>query len=199
LNANLAARFRSSNEALVFQEAAKDVLMQFAKLMSQAHGQQVGSSPGLAGGADALPRPPPPPYPEVTLHPVLASSPAVVSSAPSTPTTSLLHGILTKPTSSGSGAGSAAPAKSTTFSPTLARLLTAPERTSHANAAHNFAQAHLGVTTTSAGVSLNDLLATAASKVRLLHSDTFLFADFYHRFLALPPLFFPLLTMQKKR
>lgn len=64
-------------------------------------------------------------YPDVTLHPV-APSPVNVSqpshsqpSSQSQPqTTSLLHGILTKSQSP----------RLTTFSPTLARLLTAPER-----------------------------------------------------------------------
>lgn len=79
----------------------KDALVQFAKL----------SQP-------PKPPPPPPPYPEVTLHPVSAPH-----SPPPPPHSSLLHGILTKP------APSAAPShRATTFSPTLARLLTAPER-----------------------------------------------------------------------
>ncbi|CAB0008696.1 unnamed protein product, partial [Nesidiocoris tenuis] len=58
---------------------------------------------------------PPPPYPEVTLHPVGGGG-----RIPSPPvSTSLLHGILTKnvPTS-----------RPSNFSPTLARLLTAPDR-----------------------------------------------------------------------
>lgn len=53
-------------------------------------------------------------YPDVTLHPVTPSS----AQNTSQPTGSLLHGILTK----------AQTPRSTTFSPTLARLLTAPER-----------------------------------------------------------------------
>lgn len=51
------------------------------------------------------------PYPEVTLHPV---------PPPLGPASSLLQGILTKPGGN----------RSTNFSPTLARLLTAPERPS---------------------------------------------------------------------
>lgn len=101
----------------------KDALVQFAK-MSQP--------PPLP----AKPPPPPPPYPEVTLHPVPAPH------SPPAPHSSLLHGILTK---------SAPPAHSnpmthipppppshrpTTFSPTLARLLTAPERTSSTTTSH---------------------------------------------------------------
>ncbi|XP_054257920.1 misshapen-like kinase 1 isoform X2 [Macrosteles quadrilineatus] len=76
----------------------KDALVQFAK-MSQPN----------------KPPPPPPPYPEVTLHPV--SAPHSPPAPP--PHSSLLHGILTK-----SNPGP----RATTFSPTLARLLTAPER-----------------------------------------------------------------------
>ncbi|XP_018300523.1 LOW QUALITY PROTEIN: altered inheritance of mitochondria protein 21 [Mycetomoellerius zeteki] len=53
-------------------------------------------------------------YPDVTLHPVTPSS----TQNTSQPTGSLLHGILTK----------AQTPRSSTFSPTLARLLTAPER-----------------------------------------------------------------------
>ncbi|XP_018349640.1 PREDICTED: serine-rich adhesin for platelets-like isoform X2 [Trachymyrmex septentrionalis] len=53
-------------------------------------------------------------YPDVTLHPVTLSS----TQNTSQPTGSLLHGILTK----------AQTPRSSTFSPTLARLLTAPER-----------------------------------------------------------------------
>lgn len=56
-------------------------------------------------------------YPDVTLHPVAAPS-SVSQNTASQPTGSLLHGILTKAQSP----------RSTTFSPTLARLLTAPER-----------------------------------------------------------------------
>ncbi|XP_063364497.1 uncharacterized protein LOC134653122 [Cydia amplana] len=61
--------------------------------------------------ASPSPRLPPPPYPEISLLPVTTSQ--------DTPTTqnSLLHGILTK---------QATPAQS--YSPTLAKLLTSPER-----------------------------------------------------------------------
>ncbi|KRT80313.1 hypothetical protein AMK59_8213 [Oryctes borbonicus] len=77
----------------------KDMLAQFAKL-SQAERQEI-----LHNAVK-----PPPPYPEVTVHPV-----------PTTSTSnSLLHGILTK-------SQNKAESKST-FSPTLARLLTAPEK-----------------------------------------------------------------------
>ncbi|XP_049818885.1 uncharacterized protein LOC109606944 isoform X2 [Aethina tumida] len=81
----------------------KDMLLQLAQLSQTERNeffQNVANKP-------------PPPYPEVTVHPVPTST--------STPhTNSLLHGILTK-----------SPQKQnskTSFSPTLARLLTAPER-----------------------------------------------------------------------
>lgn len=54
---------------------------------------------------------PPPPYPEVTVHPVTTDAP---------PKNSLLHGILTKTHSRGNSKKN--------FSPTLARLLTAPDQ-----------------------------------------------------------------------
>lgn len=92
----------------------KDALVQFAK-MSQP-----------PSGLTKPPPPPPPPYPEVTLHPV----PAPHSPPPSH--SSLLHGILTKsvPPAAHSNPPSHPPPshRPTTFSPTLARLLTAPER-----------------------------------------------------------------------
>ncbi|KAK5639914.1 hypothetical protein RI129_010725 [Pyrocoelia pectoralis] len=78
----------------------KDVLMQFAKL-SQSERQDIIQAE-LKN----------PPYSEVTVHPVPAHTQSTSNS--------LLHGILTK-TQSRSDSKS-------TFSPTLARLLTAPER-----------------------------------------------------------------------
>ncbi|KAL1140549.1 hypothetical protein AAG570_000479 [Ranatra chinensis] len=82
----------------------KDVLVQFAKLSQSP-------TPGK----------PPPPYPEVTLHPV--NSPQ----SPPTSHSSLLHGILTKSVAPAAITPAHRPA---TFSPTLARLLTAPEKPS---------------------------------------------------------------------
>ncbi|XP_071446794.1 uncharacterized protein [Hetaerina americana] len=117
-------------------------------------------------------RPPPPPYPEVTLLPVLVagnevpsvrpivppevptpqprstlppptpsllqmslSAPTSTPQATSPPSTSLLHGILTKSgtgLASSSGLGSSSSSgpspRATAFAPTLARLLTAPEK-----------------------------------------------------------------------
>lgn len=80
----------------------KDMLVQFAKL-SQNERQEL---------MQQKVKPPPPPYPEVTVHPVTTAS----QQQP----TSLLHGILTK--------AQTKPESKSTFSPTLARLLTAPER-----------------------------------------------------------------------
>ncbi|XP_046427693.1 uncharacterized protein LOC124183344 isoform X4 [Neodiprion fabricii] len=79
----------------------KDVLVQFAKL-SQQQGEAVKT---------------PQNYPDVTLHPVLPT-PAPPQAATVQQSGSLLHGILTKTQT----------VRPTTFSPTLARLLTAPER-----------------------------------------------------------------------
>lgn len=119
----------------------KDVLVQFAKL-SQTE-QTTGG-----GGKPAAPAPPP--YPEVTLHPVLAPH----SPPQQTPSSSLLHGILTK---------SSASARPTTFSPTLARLLTAPERMP------SVANTTAGATFhgTASHVSISDLLSTSKVSERV--------------------------------
>ncbi|XP_055692510.1 uncharacterized protein LOC129795336 isoform X2 [Lutzomyia longipalpis] len=106
----------------------KDVLVQFAKL-SQSDRQMISTATegvggtGGGGGSKA-----PPPYPEVTLYPVSSQSAAaaneqmMLNNANNSHSNSLLHGILTKSTSRPNAAGF------TSFSPTLARLLTAPER-----------------------------------------------------------------------
>lgn len=99
-------------------------------------------------------------YPDVTLHPV-AAAPTIQSPAPQQ-TGSLLHGILTKAQSP----------RPTTFSPTLARLLTAPERERSAPA--TTVTSHPSSTTQrilqayheSNPVSISDLLSS--SKVRYL-------------------------------
>ncbi|XP_031357652.1 uncharacterized protein LOC116181424 isoform X2 [Photinus pyralis] len=97
-NGKGAPKLGDGNETASF----KDVLMQFAKL-SQTERQDLLQSEMKQ----------PPPYSEVTVHPVPAHT---------QPTTnSLLHGILTKTQSRSDNSKS-------TFSPTLARLLTAPER-----------------------------------------------------------------------
>ncbi|RZC32075.1 THAP, zf-MYND, and/or DUF1510 domain containing protein [Asbolus verrucosus] len=80
----------------------KDMLVQFAKLSQSERHELIQNAIK-----------PPPPYPEVTVHPVPTTNTVA-------PTNSLLHGILTK-----------SPSKTntrTSFSPTLARLLSSPER-----------------------------------------------------------------------
>ena len=145
----------------------KDVLVQFAK-MTNANEQNALSNQGTLLG-----RPPPPPYPEVTLHPVVspASVPSPVPSASTAPTTSLLHGILTK-SSNQSSSSSQSHAKPATFSPTLARLLTAPERSATSAAINSNPASILPNYQTTAGtnycatgpVLLSDLLAGGSSK-----------------------------------
>ncbi|XP_073981769.1 uncharacterized protein isoform X3 [Rhodnius prolixus] len=99
----------------------KDVLVQFAKMTNQA-----GAGHGGKGPPNGVP-PPPPPYPEVTLHPV--SRPG--SSPPTPPSSSLLHGILTKSSGAMGSAAATSNRPPANFSPTLARLLTAPDRPPH--------------------------------------------------------------------
>ncbi|KAJ8944812.1 hypothetical protein NQ318_013148 [Aromia moschata] len=84
----------------------RDMLLQFVRLSQSERNELIQNAIK-----------PPPPYPEVTVHPVPTTTAA--------PTNSLLHGILTK-----------SPPKQntkTSFSPTLARLLTAPERAAARN------------------------------------------------------------------
>lgn len=123
----------------------KDVLVQFAKL-SQTE-QRHEPVPAATAASK------PPPYPEVTLHPVLAPH----SPPHQSPSSSLLHGILTKSNNAAQQRGdNSISARPTTFSPTLARLLTAPERlpTVASTNATNF---HGGA----AHVSISDLLSTS--------------------------------------
>lgn len=75
------------------------------------------STPILKGNAD---------YPEVTLHPVSTNQDSSGTGASNS--NSLLHGILTKQHNSRQQSGVASNTGFTSFSPTLARLLTAPER-----------------------------------------------------------------------
>ncbi|PSN36250.1 hypothetical protein C0J52_21117 [Blattella germanica] len=123
----------------------KDVLVQFAKL-SQTE-QRLEPMPPTTTASK------PPPYPEVTLHPVLAPHSPPHQSASS----SLLHGILTKNNNQRGDTGISP--RPTTFSPTLARLLTAPERIPNVPS----------TTTTSfhgtgTHVSISDLLSTSKVK-----------------------------------
>ncbi|XP_031781208.1 midasin isoform X2 [Nasonia vitripennis] len=97
---------------------------------------------------------------DVTLHPV-AATPTTQNSAPQTGSGSLLHGILTKSQSP----------RPTTFSPTLARLLTAPERersapaitpTPHQSAQH-LLQAYQGANP----VSISDFLSSSKARTEI--------------------------------
>ncbi|XP_011059522.1 PREDICTED: uncharacterized protein LOC105149070 isoform X3 [Acromyrmex echinatior] len=106
-------------------------------------------------------------YPDVTLHPVTLSS----AQNTSQPTGSLLHGILTK----------AQTPRSSTFSPTLARLLTAPERersspvAAAAAAATSASMSQPSATTQhllqtyqgSNMVSINDLLSSSKARTEI--------------------------------
>lgn len=123
----------------------KDVLVQFAKL-SQQQGEPVKT---------------PQNYPDVTLHPVAPSATPQTTQTQSTG--SLLHGILTKSQSP----------RPTTFSPTLARLLTAPERERNAptvtsipqqsTATQHLLQAYQG----SNPVSITDLLSSSKARTEI--------------------------------
>ncbi|XP_076755581.1 uncharacterized protein LOC143426206 isoform X3 [Xylocopa sonorina] len=123
----------------------KDVLVQFAKL-SQQQGEPVKT---------------PQNYPDVTLHPV-APSPASQNTPPQQ-SGSLLHGILTKSQSP----------RPTTFSPTLARLLTAPERERNAPTAASMPQQsaatqHLLQTYQGSNpVSISDLLSSSKARTEI--------------------------------
>ncbi|XP_046390112.1 uncharacterized protein LOC124158816 isoform X2 [Ischnura elegans] len=153
-------------------------------------------------------RPPPPPYPEVTLLPVLVagnegnpsvrptmppevaapqprsalppptpsllqmslSAPTSTPKAPSPPTTSLLHGILTKSgtgVASSSGLGSSSSSgpspRATAFAPTLARLLTAPEKQPSVRPTPP-ATSGSSVLGSQAFVSIGELLQTSKAK-----------------------------------
>lgn len=109
----------------------KDILVQFAKL-SQSEKQEFFQNTIK----------PPPPYPEVTVHPV--------STTP--PSNSLLHGILTK-------AQNKATDKSA-FSPTLARLLTTPERSAAVQSQVNNNNSKLS------NVSISDILSNTNKQTR---------------------------------
>ncbi|XP_050462182.1 uncharacterized protein LOC126857103 isoform X1 [Cataglyphis hispanica] len=139
----------STNDSMNY----KDILVQFAKMSQQGE-----------GAAAKIPQN----YPDVTLHPVAIPSSAAQNTA-SQPTGSLLHGILTKAQSP----------RSTTFSPTLARLLTAPERERNSPAAaaaaavasmsqqsattQHFSQTYQG----SNLVSINDILSSSKARTEI--------------------------------
>nr|XP_023012326.1 uncharacterized protein LOC111502472 isoform X1 [Leptinotarsa decemlineata] len=116
----------------------KDMLVQFAKLSQSERNELIQNAIK-----------PPPPYPEVTVHPVPTTS---APTAPSTPTNSLLHGILTK-----------TPPKQTSkssFSPTLARLLTAPERAAN-NLATSTPTAGSNTTIHPSNMSISEILSSS--------------------------------------
>ncbi|XP_068085188.1 uncharacterized protein [Anabrus simplex] len=133
----------SGNHGAVGGISFKDVLVQFAKLSQNEQRHEPVPTTTAANKA--------PPYPEVTLHPVLAPN--------SPPSSSLLHGILTKSTSmQQQRGGDTNNARPTTFSPTLARLLTAPERMSGSIANTTTVTPFHG---TAGPVSISDLLSTS--------------------------------------
>ncbi|XP_012228388.1 enolase-phosphatase E1-like isoform X2 [Linepithema humile] len=123
----------------------KDILMQFAKMSQQGEPVKVPQN-----------------YPDVTLHPVAPSSAG--QNTASQPSGSLLHGILTKAQSP----------RSNTFSPTLARLLTAPERERNspvtaavASMSQQSATTHLQTYQGSNMVSINDLLSSSKARTEI--------------------------------
>ncbi|XP_022186580.2 uncharacterized protein LOC111045459 isoform X5 [Nilaparvata lugens] len=156
----------------------KDVLVQFAK-MSQPPAAVTSLLPSHHP-SKTHPHPPPP-YPEVTLHPVPAPQSHNSPSPPTSTshTSSLLHGILTKSATNpahNQGAGSAsstttssASHRPTTFSPTLARLLTAPERERGGGGGSVATSHHMSASAVNAShfrppvsrVSISDLLTTS--------------------------------------
>ncbi|KAJ6645574.1 hypothetical protein Bhyg_00780 [Pseudolycoriella hygida] len=88
-----------------------DVLMQYAKLNERPSEMLTSSSISRQQSG----------YPEVTLHPVSSQQNTPLHQSDSLQSNSLLHGILTKNTTRPSSAYNS-------FSPTLARLLTDPQR-----------------------------------------------------------------------
>ncbi|KAK6625231.1 hypothetical protein RUM43_005522 [Polyplax serrata] len=145
----------------------KDVLVQFAKMSQhQQTGDRRNSTPPTKSQSSKAP-----PYPEVTLHPVL---PAGSQSPPNT-SSSLLHGILTK-NNGGNGAGPVrgennGNSRSTAFSPTLARLLTTPDRSAMSTTITTALRGSGTSTTTtrmsSGPVSIADLLSTSKNRNEL--------------------------------
>uniref|UniRef100_A0AAR5PDX6 THAP-type domain-containing protein n=1 Tax=Dendroctonus ponderosae TaxID=77166 RepID=A0AAR5PDX6_DENPD len=100
---------------------------------------------------------PPPPYPEVTVHPVTSTSSV-------TPSNSLLHGILTKAPvkQNHSNGNSNTPVNGkSSFSPTLARLLTAPEKAAIQSSTSNMLGGSL---LNASNMSISDIFS--GSKVR---------------------------------
>ncbi|XP_037032451.1 MATH and LRR domain-containing protein PFE0570w-like isoform X2 [Bradysia coprophila] len=109
-NSNLAStnnNISTANANIAFN----DMLMQYAKLNERPADLLTNASMIRQQQSG---------YPEVTLHPVSSQQNTVLHQSDSLQSNSLLHGILTKNTRPSTTYNS--------FSPTLARLLTAPER-----------------------------------------------------------------------
>ncbi|CAH1179434.1 unnamed protein product [Phaedon cochleariae] len=136
----------------------KDMLLQFAKLSQSERNELIQNA---IKPPTQVPVKPPPPYPEVTVHPVRDPVPTTSSASSS----SLLHGILTKtPTKQNS---------KTSFSPTLARLLTAPEK-----AAGNLVTSTPTITNTTihpSNMSISEILSTskAHNEITITPVDTY--------------------------
>ncbi|EEB15202.1 hypothetical protein Phum_PHUM354830 [Pediculus humanus corporis] len=142
----------------------KDVLVQFAKMSQHQQGDRRNSTP--SNKSQALSKAPP--YPEVTLHPVLPAG----AQSPPNPSSSLLHGILTKNNGNvGARGESQGNSKSTSFSPTLARLLTTPDRSSLSTTITTALRGSSTNTTASrlasGPVSIADLLSTSKNRNEL--------------------------------
>lgn len=151
----------AANDVAASGVSFKDVLVQFAKMSQHQQNDRRNSTPPTKNQGPptkAL-------YPEVTLHPVLPAG----SQSPPNPSSSLLHGILTK-NNNGRSEGQTN-SRNTTFSPTLARLLTTPERSSISTTITTALRAS-GTTTTSARgsnpVSISDLLSTSKVSIKNL-------------------------------
>ncbi|VEN39359.1 unnamed protein product [Callosobruchus maculatus] len=130
-NSNESHGQNSNQDAVSF----KDMLLQFAKLSQSERTELIQNAIK-----------PPPPYPEVTVHPVPTTTAA--------PTNSLLHGILTK-----------APPKQSksSFSPTLARLLTAPERATN-NHINSTPALPNNTTVHASNMSISEILCTSKTR-----------------------------------
>ncbi|XP_008199159.1 uncharacterized protein LOC659546 isoform X2 [Tribolium castaneum] len=129
------SRPSSAESSTTHEPSFKDMLVQFAKLSQSERHELIQNAIK-----------PPPPYPEVTVHPVPTTNTVA-------PTNSLLHGILTKSPSKAN--------TKTSFSPTLARLLTAPERSnSHSPTAPTLPN-NLN---NAANMSISEILSTSKAR-----------------------------------
>ncbi|XP_018567357.1 uncharacterized protein LOC108907960 isoform X3 [Anoplophora glabripennis] len=139
MNGNRSDYSKASNsDSSTMQDTTsfRDMLLQFAKLSQSERTELMQNFK------------PPPPYPEVTVHPVPTTTAA--------PTNSLLHGILTK-----------SPSKQntkTSFSPTLARLLTAPERAVSSNPTTSTPTMSSSTTIHPSNMSISEILSTSKAR-----------------------------------